>query len=332
MRRELLIASSVIALAWAWPRAEGGDPGFGSVQLVAGAPAPAPIAKRYQHLDSGWACEACHAAASHHGERFQALGAPPRCATCHTTTRWTALAFEHAPGTQRQLGGHRAVACRACHRGSRPDDFEDFHRDIACKDCHRHRTVHADDEHPDGRFTTTQCLNCHLGESIPPRGPFFVGVHGRSGAFPLTHGHAQIPCSDCHTARSPNGKMMVGGASPECAPACHEDSLHRGSLGTKCSACHAPGLWDAQRFDHDLAFPAGTKARVASFPLRGNHRQATCAACHPARDYASAGTTCASAGCHARDDAHAGHLGNACERCHSETDDRWRRPPPAPAK
>jgi hypothetical protein len=114
---------------------------------------------------------------------------------------------------------------------------------------------------------------------------------------------------------------MFSALSPACGPACHEDELHRGSLGPRCGSCHVSGVWRALAFDHDQPFPAGGRAAVAGFGLRGAHRQAVCESCHPARDYVAADATCASAACHGPDDAHAGQLGTACERCHTETGD-----------
>jgi len=268
-------------------------------------------------------CERCHAARSHHGDRFQAFGTPPCCATCHPATSWTAPVFDHAASTKRVLRGHRTVPCRGCHRGSRPDDFEDLHGETGCKDCHAHRTVHADADHPDGKYTTSQCLNCHLtlNEPSPRLGGILRGVHGVNGTFPLVRGHKDAACTACHVTRSRSGRPTFEALSPACGPACHEDVLHHGSLGTHCTQCHVSGSWAAVRFDHDQPFPAGASHQVASFPLRGLHRAAACESCHPTRDYAAAGATCASPACHGTDDAHRGQLGTACERCHTETGD-----------
>ena len=65
-------------------------------------------------------------------------------------------------------------------------------------------------------------------------------------------------------------------------PQCHEDSLHKGSLGEKCSRCHSPGMWDALKFDHDEPFPDDTKGSEG-FPLKGEHKNNDCEACHPKR-------------------------------------------------
>lgn len=40
-------------------------------------------------------------------------------------------------------------------------DFERFANGNACMDCHQHKKIHADDAHPNGRFTNAQCIDCH---------------------------------------------------------------------------------------------------------------------------------------------------------------------------
>jgi hypothetical protein len=269
------------------------------------------------------ACERCHAASSHHGDRFRAFGKPPRCGTCHPATSWTASAFNHIASTKFSLHGHPMETCRACHRGSRPDDFEDLHGATACKDCHAHRTVHADDDHPKGKYDTTQCVRCHLITSPPTPRPWGIiaSIHGPRGTFPLVRGHKDAACTQCHVTRSPAGKPRFEGVSRECGPACHDGDPHRGSLGVACRRCHVSGTWDALAFDHDQPFPSDARGKVASFPLRGLHRTVVCESCHPARDFAAASATCGADGCHGRDDAHQGKLGDACERCHTETGD-----------
>src|SRR5262245_46134324 len=104
-------------------------------------------------------CVDCHTGAqppgravSRHGSRFAKLD----CRTCHSSTSWNAH-FDHGK-TKFPLDWwvHDKVACRACHRGSNPADFEDLARMTACRDCHAHRTVH------EGKYTSRQCLLCHL--------------------------------------------------------------------------------------------------------------------------------------------------------------------------
>jgi hypothetical protein len=113
-----------------------------------------------------------------------------------------------------------------------------------------------------------------------------------------------VPCADCHPSHRVGQHVVLEPVGANCR-GCHEDTLHRGSLGDACVACHAAGSWAAPGFDH-----------AARFPLRGGHASVACAACHPARDFAAARRACIA--CHAGDDAHGGRLGRTCERCHAD--------------
>jgi hypothetical protein len=130
----------------------------------------------------------------------------------------------------------------------------------------------------------------------PRRAPSreFPMVHTAAGEFPLPHGKATIPCSDCHEDSRSNVVTFALTANCNSNSACHEGD-HSPSLGANCLVCHPPGRWDAERFDHDRPFPPG--ARVAGYPLTGKHKLVRCEACHPKYpDFSSAPTTCA--GCH----------------------------------
>jgi hypothetical protein len=115
------------------------------------------------------ACERCHADDSRHGDRFEKFGSPPRCDTCHgvhpiatPSARWRPNRFDHRATRFPLDRAHADLACRDCHRGSAPDDFERFAKPKSCKGCHAHAKVHADAQHPKGRFTDRECLMCHF--------------------------------------------------------------------------------------------------------------------------------------------------------------------------
>ena len=122
-------------------------------------------------------CEACHAARSPHQHRFDSLGTPAPCGLCHSSMSaspvpaarppppWRVTHFDHQARTSFALRGmHANVACRACHRGRGPTDFERFPAAIACMDCHAHTTVHADAAHPNGKYINAECRSCHRTE------------------------------------------------------------------------------------------------------------------------------------------------------------------------
>jgi len=105
-------------------------------------------------------CHKCHVADSPHGDRFEQFG-PPACGACHLSTGWHDIRFNHALQTRFALyPWHDDLECAACHRGD-SSTFERLPRKVGCKGCHAHARVHADADHPDGRFSTDQCLLCH---------------------------------------------------------------------------------------------------------------------------------------------------------------------------
>ena len=247
------------------------------------------------------ACESCHADESRHRRRFEAFGSPPACATCHPSNSWKPTAFDHAKKTRFALTGkHAETTCRKCHRGERPDDFERFDAaKVGCIGCHQHTKVH------EGRFQDGECLTCHqMGGSLEAAEGAREMFHGEDARFPLVLGHAKVPCVKCH-----EGDRFTG-VSLECGDTCHEDKLHKGSLGKQCSRCHTGGSFKALAFDH---------AKDSRYPLVGLHEKAACAACHAERKYKPTPTNCGDAACHADDDAHGRKLGMRCEKCHRES-------------
>ncbi|HTR55788.1 MAG TPA: hypothetical protein VMJ10_34160 [Kofleriaceae bacterium] len=287
------------------------------------------------------ACEICHAKDSHHGDRFKEFGSPPKCGICHPSggPKFVPNTFNHAAHTKFQLTGkHADIPCRGCHRGGSPSDFEEFtglldvrvgtvvngHK-VDCRGCHQHKNVH------DGKWKSNQCTGvaggtgCHTdaGRIEVRYGDMKKLYHGPTSNFPLVKGHATVPCGDCHTGRDKAGKTTFTHLEPNCDASgqCHEDSLHKGSLGDTCAACHSPGTWDALKFDHDAPFPKDAKGEVSEWPLKGEHKKNKCEECHPKRDFAGTHANCSAEGCHQDDDAHKGRLGDKCEKCHVETGD-----------
>ncbi len=285
------------------------------------------------------ACEqgGCHLKDNKHGDRFKQFGDPPRCGVCHPSggPKFTPRVFSHGRNTNFNLTGkHADIACRQCHRGKGPADFERFTNvvepsgKVECMNCHEHRNVH------DGKYKDNKCTDktgakgCHSDagklefnyKSLTER------YHGPQSDFPLQLGHKGVPCGKCHTSRKNKGTTTFDKIPANCNATgkCHEDSLHQGTLGKECQACHNSGTWtvkNGDKFDHDEPFPEDAQGEVSEFPLKGEHKKNDCADCHPDRKYAETPATCAAEGCHAEDDAHKGRLGNQCERCHLETGD-----------
>jgi hypothetical protein len=250
-------------------------------------------------------CAGCHG--DIHRGRFDKLGGDG-CAVCHAPTSFKKIQFDHARNTRFVLtGAHQRARCGACHRGKPPTEFENFSSlvsaeapgavRVACMGCHRHENAHKK------QFPNSRCLECHQSAGmVQSRADAGKVGHGPTTRFPLVDRHAGLTCTRCH----PSGAF--GATSMECG-SCHEDRLHHGSLGPTCTRCHAGARdWAPTRFSHEQT----------RFPLRGKHRDAACAGCHPARDFAArpAGFAPACQSCHA-DTRHRGEFGADCARCHA---------------
>ena len=162
--------------------------------------------------------------------------------------------------------------------------------------CHQHKNEHS------GQFKSNECLRCHQDGGVVKLTKSSVrAYHGPTSTFPLERKHKSVPCVSCHK----NNEYLP--ISPQCGT-CHEDKLHKGSLGDNCNRCHKGGAWKALAFDHNID---------TSWKLEGFHTTfATCAECHEKRDYSNTPTECA--GCHLEDDPHSLQLGTDCENCHKE--------------
>jgi hypothetical protein len=134
--------------------------------------------------------------------------------------------------------------------------------------------------------------------------------HSTTG-FPLTGGHVNAACVDCHNAT----KVLKRTCS-----SCHDD-FHRGRLSQSCDNCHSPAGWKVTR-------PLDIH-RFTRFPLTGMHVLADCTECHvraSERRFTDAPVACFA--CHEKDYRRPGifpvHAGTAttpplprdCSVCH----------------
>ena len=252
-----------------------------------------PLTNKHQTVS----CAACHAGEHYKGTPQRCLGCHQPddvhrgsqgsdCGSCHTTADWSSRKFDHAHETGfALLGRHARISCAACHRSG------DLHAALP-KDC---RGCHSSDDRHAGRLGTS-CDDCH-GNDVWKVADF---GHGRRFNYPLQGAHASIDCHACHSAVA--SEQHLGTACADCHRA--TDS-HGGKLGAQCEQCHTVTRWQEVRFDHDLT----------DYPLTGLHVMVSCAQCHLSQRFNDAARDCH--GCHARDDAHAGALGEDCAQCHS---------------
>jgi hypothetical protein len=154
-------------------------------------------------------CTACHTDV-HKGEFKERMtakradGTALGCEACHNTRSWVEIrGFDHSKTKFALVGAHRAVSCTECHKvpaGSHEIQFKGTPKE--CEACHS-------DPHG-GQFTAkdrvTKCAECHMDQRWAPS----TFDHDKRTQFPLTGGHANVGCPQCHTLqREVQGKPVL---------------------------------------------------------------------------------------------------------------------------
>lgn len=229
------------------------------------------------------ACLTCHRDDDKHRGHFGT-----QCASCHATTRWSAIRFDHARDTMYALhGAHTTIACEACHI----EPVFEVALASGCSDCHAKEDPH------EGQLGIA-CQDCH-NDSSWKSDVFFDHDLTR---FPLLGKHVDAACDACHQTHAFRD-------APDACVDCHTaDDPHADRYGDDCAACHNPVNWRAWQFDHD---------RQTDFALTGAHADTACNACHRQPLTVMGRTSMRCGDCHRADDIHDGKFGADCARCHT---------------
>ena len=223
------------------------------------------------------------------------------CTSCHTTSSWSAVAFDHHATAFPLLGQHLTVPCAGCH------DLKDFRgAPASCGSCH------ADPHRGDAGARCEQCHDATAWQNVSPQ-----NAHART-RLPDLGVHAALRCDDCHRR---SGAHPFTGQVTACV-SCHRPAYDATSrpahrtlgLATQCETCHQFTTWDGALFrQHDAIFGiySGRHAGVWS----------SCATCHA--DPANF-TVFTCTGCHGQSRTDASHRGvaayqwesSACLTCH----------------
>jgi hypothetical protein len=174
-------------------------------------------------------CTACHTD-PHKGEfkdrmaAKRANGTPLGCEACHNVRSWIDITgFDHSKTKFNLVGAHRAVACSDCHKpiaGTHDIQFKGTPQN--CEACHM-------DSHA-GQFVAaktgiTPCADCHTSQRWTPS----TFDHDKRTQFPLTGGHENVECKQCHSLqREVQGKLALfyKPTSKACAD-CHGANVPR---------------------------------------------------------------------------------------------------------
>ncbi len=208
------------------------------------------------------ACVSCHQTDynSTADPAHAAAGIGTNCTQCHNTTTWQGAVFTHTAAFP-LTNAHANRACNACH--TTPGVYSGLSN--ACVTCHQtdyNQTTNPN--HTAAGYSTT-CTQCHNTST------WLGAVFSHPPSFPLTNGHANRTCNQCHTTPG-----VYTGQSAACS-ACHLDDYQAttdpyhaaAGISTTCTQCHNTAQW-----------PGATYTHTAAFPLTNAHANRACGACH----------------------------------------------------
>ena len=208
----------------------------------------------------------------------------PNCEQCHTVQGWE-IAVQQVKDHMNRfplLGAHAAVQCEECHKQAATGIF--YGLSTQCDSCHMkdwQRTTNPPHASAGTAFAAANCQGCHASFDS------WLGAtfdHSTTG-FPLTLGHANVPCSSCHINNNYNLQI----APTDCGNSqCHLKDWQQTTnpphasapqsfpLAT-CSQCHTPAGWTTSSFNHS----------TTGFPLTNSHASPPlpCSACHVNNNY-----------------------------------------------
>ena len=275
---------------------------------------------------AGLDCADCHKSAavgqfqglstqcySCHQNTFQQTTAPnhitagfgTQCELCHTINTWTGAKFDHAapPANFPLTGMHATLDCTACHLGGKYQGTP-----AACVGCHLSDFQKASNPNHVALALPQTCQTCHTTASWSP-----ATFNHDSVGFPLTGGHANLQCDQCHKA----GNFSL--TTTACV-SCHLKDYNNTNnpnhvkvgIPQQCELCHGTSNWTTATFNH-----AST-----GWPLTGAHSNLQCSQCHGTSNYNLTNTACVS--CHLADYTATNNPNHAsvnfpqqCDVCHS---------------
>jgi hypothetical protein len=227
-----------------------------------------------------------------------------------TTAAWSQKFFEQLVMPGPVIEGHAKYEkdCGQCH-----EPFSKKSQTRLCLDCHKDTAADRRNgkgfhgRQPDAaKQECTVCHTDHKGRNADivlfDRETFNHALTN----FELRDAHKTVECIGCHAQNETFRK------APSRCFDCHKaEDPHKGRLGEACDSCHGEASWQRMKpYDHDKT----------KFPLRGAHRDVTCAGCHVGELYKNIGITCID--CHRIQDVHGGRYGAKCETCHDQI--KWK--------
>jgi hypothetical protein len=217
------------------------------------------------------------------------------CETCHGMNTWVGAKFDHSQTGFPLTGAHVQAACSTCHINNNYNLAGIAPTDCGNSGCHLTTWQQTTNPvHPTAgtAFALANCTTCHTTVSWTTA----AFNHSTTG-FPLTNGHASVPCASCHI----NNNYNLMTAPTDCGNSgCHlttwqqtNNPVHSTAgaqfAATNCAVCHTPVSWTTATFNHSATGFALTGMHVSPSPT-------PCIACHVSNNYTLSSAACY--GCH----------------------------------
>lgn len=269
-------------------------------------------------------CANCHNGTLAAGKGSTHVPSSNTCDSCHVSTTWTAVRFDHSSittscsschnGRVARGKGPRHIStsntCDACHVTTNWTRIDFDHSDVTgtCATCHN--GISATGKKATHIASTNNCDSCHVTTKWTTVNVDHADVTGscsschngaRATGKPVTHIQTAAQCDACHStvAWTPASFDHSAAVTGSCST-CHNGTSATGKTAThftttlQCDSCHNIAGWTPIRFTH----------ATASYP--GDHGSGvTCAGCHATNSQVATWSSPAfkpdCAGCHAKD-------------------------------
>ena len=230
---------------------------------------------------------------------------PTTCQLCHNTMAWQPASFDHNSVGFPLTNGHANLQCTQCHVNNNYNLTSG-----ACNLCHMPDYNGTNNPNHAAAGFPTSCQTCHNTVSW-----LQATFNHNSVGFPLTNGHANLQCAQCHVNNNYN---LTSGACNLCHMPDYNGTTNpnhvQAAFPVDCSICHSTVSWLTATFNHNNT----------GFPLTGFHVSVPCAQCHVNGNYNLTNPACSA--CHMPDynstnnPPHASvGFPNTCEVCHNTT-------------
>ena len=211
-------------------------------------------------------CYSCHQADYNNSKNpnHAAGNFPTTCKTCHTINGWSPATFDHSKTNFPLTGAHASRPCTDCHMNNQWSGLS-----TDCNSCHANDYANTNNPNHASANYPHDCKQCHSTLGWSPA----TFDHSKSN-FPLTGGHANRQCTDCHK------NNQWSGLSTDCY-ACHAQDFATAknpdhaaaNFPHDCASCHTTSAWQPSTFNHDGQY----------FPVYSGRHRGTwtlCSDCH----------------------------------------------------